>query len=251
MTPHINSIQRGKAARAPRLVVYGEEGIGKSTWASSPEGSVGVPTEDGLDQIDCARFQTARTYEDVVAMLTAVRDEKHDFRNVFLDSLDWTERLIWDRVCRDFAVKSIERADGGFGKGYTHALTYWREILSLLDQIREQRNMSVILVAHAKVERFEDPEAPAFDRWTPRLHKHACALVCEWVDAVLFACRKRRVDAVTGKASPIGAGGGERILRTTGSPACVAKNRFGLPPELPLSWDAFVEALAPKEAAHA
>lgn len=251
MTPLINSIQRGKSARPPRLGIYGEEGIGKTSWASSPAGSIGVPTEDGLDQIDCARFPTARTYEDVVAMLTAVRDEKHDFRNVFLDSLDWTERLIWDRVCRDFAVKSIERADGGFGKGYTHALTYWREILSLLDQIRERRNMSVILVAHAKVERFEDPEAPAFDRWTPRLHKHACALVCEWVDAVLFACRKRRVDAATGKASPIGAGGGERILRTTGSPACVAKNRFGLPPELPLSWDAFVEALAPKEAARA
>ena len=247
MTPHINSIQRGKAARAPRLVVYGEEGIGKSTWASSPEGSVGVPTEDGLDQIDCARFQTARTYEDVVAMLTAVRDEKHDFRNVFLDSLDWTERLVWDRVCRDFAVKSIERADGGFGKGYTHALTYWREILSLLDQIREQRNMSVILVAHAKVERFEDPEAPAFDRWTPRLHKHACALVCEWVDAVLFASRRMRVDSTTGKAAPVGADGGERILRTNGSPACIAKNRYGLPTELALSWTAFMECLGGKK----
>ena len=94
MTPLINSIQRGKSARPPRLGIYGEEGIGKTTWASSPAGSIGVPTEDGLDQIDCARFPTARTYEDVVAMLTAVRDEKHDFRNVLLDSIDWTERHI-------------------------------------------------------------------------------------------------------------------------------------------------------------
>ena len=175
--------------------------------------------------------------------LQAVRDEQHEYGTLVIDSVDWLERLVWDRVCADYGVKSIEKADGGYGKGYVHALTYWRQIVSILNDIRSKRGMAVILIAHAAVERFEDPEHAAYDRYTPRIHKKACSLICEWVDAVLFASRRLRVDSTTGKAAPVGADGGERILRTNGSPACIAKNRFGLPTELPLSWAAFVEAL--------
>ena len=107
--------------------------------------------------------------------------------------------------------------------------------------------MMVFLIAHSKVEKFEDPEAAAYDRYSPRLHKHAAALITEWCDAVLFATKRfttRSEDAGFGRqrviAAPIGAAGGERILRTTGGPSCVAKNRYRLKPELPLSWDALM-----------
>ena len=162
-----------------------------------------------------------------------------------IDSLDWLERLIFDEVCKEFGVRSIEKADGGYGKGYVDALVHWRKVLSLLDDLRNQRGMMVILVAHAKVERFEDPENMAYDRYAPRLHKHAASLISEWVDAVMFAMKRMRVSKdgdARAIASPIGADGGERILRTNGSPACVAKNRFGLPNEIPLQWDAFLQA---------
>ena len=116
-------------------------------------------------------------------------------------------------------------------------------VTDLLDEIREKRPMAIVLTAHAKIEHYEDPEYPSYDRTTPRLHKAACSLIREWVDAVLFATRRKRVDQTTGKAAPIGAGGGERILRTNGGPACVAKNRFHLPEEIPLSWAEFMAAL--------
>ena len=224
-------------------MVYGAEGVGKSTFASLAPNPVFVQTEDGLSEIDTSKFPLARTFDDVVMQLQAVRDEQHEFGTLVIDSLDWLERLVWDRVCADYGVKSIEKADGGYGKGYVHALTYWRQIVSILNDIRSKRGMAVILIAHAAVERFEDPEHAAYDRYTPRIHKKACSHICEWVDAVLFASRRLRVDSTTGKAAPVGADGGERILRTNGSPACIAKNRFGLPTELPLSWAAFVEAL--------
>ncbi|MFW5690784.1 MAG: hypothetical protein ACOCXY_03145, partial [Planctomycetota bacterium] len=44
-------------------------------------------------------------------------------------------------------------------------------------------------------------------------------------------------------AVALGADGGERVLRTVGSPACVAKNRYSLPAELPLSWSAIMQAM--------
>ena len=239
----IGSITRGREQQPPRIMIYGSEGVGKSTFASLAPNPVFIQTEDGLSEIDTSKFPLARTFEDVVMQLQAVRDEQHEFGTLVIDSLDWLERLVWDRVCADYGVKSIEKADGGYGKGYVHALTYWRQIVSILNDIRSKRGMAVVMIAHAAVERFEDPEHAAYDRYTPRLHKKACSLVCEWVDAVLFASRRLRVDSTTGKAAPVGADGGERILRTNGSPACIAKNRFGLPTELPLSWAAFVEAL--------
>jgi hypothetical protein len=244
----ISSVTKGRESLPPRLMVYGSEGVGKSSFAALAPSPVFVQTEDGLSEIDTSKFPLCTTFDDLVLQLKAVRDEEHAFGTLVIDSLDWAERLIWDRVCADYGVKSIEKADGGYGKGYVHALTYWRQLFSLLNEIRARRQMAVILIAHAAVERFEDPEHAAYDRYTPRLHKKACSLVCEWVDAVLFASRRMRVDSTTGKAAPVGADGGERILRTNGSPACIAKNRYGLPTELPLSWSAFVEALKPEVA---
>ena len=239
----ISSITKGREAQPPRIMIYGSEGVGKSTFAALAPNPVFVQTEDGLSEIDCSKFPLAKSFDDVVLQLQAVRDEQHDYGTVVIDSLDWLERLVWDRVCADYGVKSIEKADGGYGKGYVHALTYWRQIVSLLNDIRARKGMAVILIAHAAVERFEDPEHAAYDRYTPRLHKKACSLVCEWVDAVLFASRRLRVDSTTGKAAPVGADGGERILRTNGSPACIAKNRYSLPSEMPLSWAAFLDGM--------
>jgi phage baseplate assembly protein gpV len=110
--------------------------------------------------------------------------------------------------------------------------------------------MVVLCTAHAKVEKFEDPESTAYDRYSPRLHKHAGALVTEWADAVLFATRRFRTETEESGfnrtrtiAAAVGAEGGERILRTVGGPACIAKNRYNLPAELPLSWNALVAAM--------
>ncbi len=246
----MKQIRSGRRQSPPRLLIYGTEGVGKSTTAAGASNSIFIPTEDGLDQIDCASFPLAERYDQVVSALSALYSEDHEYQTVVIDSLDWLERLIWDEVCRQFGVKSIERADGGYAKGYTHALTQWREILGGLDALRNTRRMCVILLAHAKTETFEDPESVAYDRYSPRLHKHAAALVTEWCDGVLFATRRFRTESedagfnrTRSIAVAVGSGGGERVLRTIGSPACVAKNRYGLPPELPLSWSALMDAM--------
>ena len=241
----LESIKSGRENKPPRIMVYGQEGVGKSTFGASAPAPIFIQTEDGLGEIDCCKFPLAQSVGDVLDSLTALRDEDHNFRTVVVDSLDWLERLIFDEVCKEFGVRSIEKADGGYGKGYVDALVQWRKVISLLDDLRNQRGMMVILLAHAKVERFEDPENAAYDRYSPRLHKHAASLISEWVDAVLFATKRLRVCKDGDSriiAAPIGADGGERILRTNGSPACIAKNRFGLPNEIPLFWDAFLEA---------
>ena len=248
-------IHRGKQPLPPRLILYGTEGIGKSTFASQAPAPIFIQTEDGLGEIECDKFPLATTLDDVVSSLTALHAEQHDYQSVVIDSLDWLERLIWDELCRQYDVSSIEKVDGGYAKGYTHSLTHWRRVLGLLNRLRTERGMAILCIAHAKVEELEAPEASAYDRSSPRLHKHACSLVCEWADAVLFATRKIRVQSEDagfnrkrGVAFALGKDGGERVIRTIGGPSCVAKNRFSLPEELPLSWPAFMTALVSQPA---
>jgi hypothetical protein len=247
----LKSIQRGKQSLPPRFVVYGTEGIGKSTLGAQCPVPVFISTEDGVSEIECDKFPLASKFDEVVSCINTLLSEQHEYQTLVIDSLDWLERLIWDDLCRQYNVASIEKVDGGYAKGYSHALGHWRHLLALLNRLRLERDMIIMCIAHAKVEKFEDPEATSYDRYSPRLHKHACSLVCEWADAVLFATRKIRVETQDsgfnrkrGVAHGVGKDGGERILRTIGGPACVAKNRFGLPEQLPLSWPALMEALA-------
>jgi hypothetical protein len=247
----LGKVQRGRTPKPPRLLVYGTEGIGKSTFAGQAPKPIYEQTKDGLDEINCDKFPLAATYDDVAAALLELRTQQHDYETVVIDSLDWLERLVWDKLCAQYGVNSIEKVDGGYARGYTHALTLWREIIDHLNVLRSARGMVVVLIAHSKVERFEDPESSPYDRYSPRLHKHAGALISEWCDAVLFATRKFRTaseDAGFGRkrtiAQAIGKDGGERVLRTVGGPSCVAKNRYGITDDLPLSWPAFVHALS-------
>jgi len=247
----MEQIHHGRRHSPPRLLIYGTEGIGKSTTASQAPKPIFVPTEDGLDQIDCASFPLATRFPEVETALELLINEAHNFETVVIDSLDWLERLIWDVLCEQYGVASIEKVDGGYARGYTHALTHWRRVLDGLNTLRSRRGMCVVLLAHAKVEKFEDPESAAYDRYSPRLHKHATALVNEWADAVLFATRKiitKTEETGFNRERTIASGhgkdGGERVLRCVGSPACVAKNRFDLPAELPLAWSAIMQAMA-------
>ncbi|HPD13885.1 MAG TPA: ATP-binding protein, partial [Planctomycetota bacterium] len=160
----MQAIQRGKQPMPPRLMVYGTEGIGKSTLAANAPKPIFVQTEDGLNEIACEKFPLAASVDDVLAALTELGAEQHDYQTVVIDSLDWLERLIWDAVCREFRVSSIEKADGGYQRGYVHALTHWRRVVDALNALRVGKGLAVILIAHAKVEKFEDPEATTYDR---------------------------------------------------------------------------------------
>lgn len=231
----LEQVQRGCVAVPRRVEIYGQHGVGKSTFGAMAEAPIFIQTEDGLANIDCARFPLATTYADVIAALGALYTEPHEYRTVVIDSVDWLERLIWAEVCRKRGVESIE--DIGYGKGYVFALTQWREVLQGLGALRNERGMQVILIAHAQIEKFANPETDTYDRYSPRLHKLASALVQEWCDEVLFATYKVHTKTTNegfDRKRVQGIGTGERIIRTTERPAHVAKNRLGLPEEFPL-----------------
>jgi hypothetical protein len=249
----LSQVQRGKEQLPPRLLIYGWEGVGKSTCGNTAPAPIFIDAEDGLAQIDCARFPRAKTIDDVFTAVEELRTADHTFRTVVLDTADAIERMIHTLICQRYGVKSIEKAAGGYGKGYVEAAHEFERLLTALEILRREKGMVIIFVAHAKVEKFFDPdEGGDYDRYSPRLHKTAGALLKEWSDAVLFATRKmiiQRRDDNRSVATPVGAGGGARVLKTEAGPACVAKNRYGMAPEIPMNWAAIVEAITKTQVA--
>lgn len=221
----LNSITTGYSVNPPRLLVYGFEGIGKSTFAAGFPRPIFIPPEDGLDNIYCARFPYMLGYEGVIEALDTLQTQKHEYRTVVIDTLDALERVIWKKVCQKLNVQNIE--DAGYGKGYTLALTYWQQVIDRLTTLRLNRKMIVVLTAHATVETFKEPGMTEVTRIAPRLNKKANAIVCENVDAILHATRRG--------GSAKGKDGGARILKLEPSQTLAAKCRYNtLSSELPM-----------------
>lgn len=238
-----------------KILVYSVQGLGKTTFGATFESPIIARTEDGAGALDVATFpDLVTTFADMEAVINALHDE-HDFKTLVLDSLDWLEPIVWAKQMAEMPftekgkeVKSIE--DYGFGKGYNMALDWWRYLMGGFDSLRFNRGMTIVLVAHSEVKRYDSPETDPFDRYGIKLHKGAFALWQEWADMVLFCNYKTRVhsaDVGFNKEVKRGEGSGERVIYTEERPAYLAKNRWGLPPEIYIgqdkTWAAFHKEL--------
>lgn len=244
MAISLESLQRGKSLRAPKIVVYGGPKIGKSTFAAGVPKAVFIQTEEGLDALDVTKFPMAETFDQVMGSLTALATEEHDFEAVVLDSLDWTEPLIWSHVAKAHQLKNIE--DIGYGKGYVEALSHWRELLDALDYLRNERGMAVIIIAHDEIRKMQPPDGEPYDYAALKLHRRAGALVEEWADVIGYATLKqtiRKDDMGFQKTHNRAVSLDRRVLHVGQNPAYVSGNRYGLKSEIPLSWTDFQTAI--------
>lgn len=246
MAISLTSISRtSRNSLPPRVVVHGDGGVGKTTFAASAYKPIFLPFEDGLDGIEVDAFPRLASYQDAVDAIASLASGEHDYDTAVIDSLDWLEPLVWAEVARQAGKNSIE--DIPYGKGYAEALPLWRKLLDGLNYLRETRGMATILIAHSQIKRFEAPDSDAFDRYEIKLHKGANALVREWADVIGFAHHETMVKKETSgfQTRARGMSTGRRLLRVVETPACIAKNRYALPEVIPLSWDALMGAMQP------
>ena len=246
-------IVRGKILSAKKVVIYGPEGIGKSTMASRFPEPLFIDTEGSTKDMDVARTQAPSSWVMLLDQVTYVKNHPELCRTLIIDTADWAELLCSDHICQKSQKSGIE--DFGYGKGYVYLQEEFGRLLNQLEEI-VQRGIHVVLTAHAKMRKFEQPdEMGAYDRWEMKLSKQVAPMVKEWADMVLFANYKTYVINVDGQGAQKGknkAQGGKRVMYTTHHSCWDAKNRSGLPDEVPFEYESISHILEQTErrAAH-
>lgn len=230
----LNNVSRGRVRSPLSVLLYGVEGVGKSSWGADAPAPIFLDLEDGTEELDVARFPRPESWSDVLAALDALAREQHQYQTVVIDTLDALERLIQREVCRSGGKQSIE--DFGYGKGYVAASELAAVFVQRLEALR-RKGMHVVCLAHAQIRAFSDPAGDSYDKYRIKGHDKFVALFKEWAKAVLFANYRVYTVSKDGKTKALG--DGARVVYTEPRPAWEAKNRYGLPTELPLNWHEF------------
>jgi len=228
-------INRGTLPTAKKVVVYGPEGIGKTTFASQFPDPVFIDTEGSTNDYDVARFPAPSSWQMLMDEVREVKNNPGICRTLIIDTADWAERLCEKHVCQHGQVQSIEGF--GYGKGYTYLREEFGRLLNELTDV-VSTGVNVVLTAHAQMRKFEQPdEMGAYDRWEMKLSKQVAPIVKEWANMILFCNYKTFVVKENKSAAKGKAQGGQRVMYTTHHPCWDAKNRYGLPEILPLDYE--------------
>ena len=243
-------ISKGKIKSAQKIVLYAPEGFGKSTFASKAPDPVFIDTEGSTKQLDVARFDGDMTdWREILKAVDYVLKSPTCCKTLVIDTADWAEQ-----ACINYTVsqggeniKGIE--DFGYGKGYVYAMENFKALLDKLNKVID-KGINVLVTAHAQMRKFEQPdEMGAYDRWEMKLSKKDAPLLKEWADVILFGNYKTYVVEDSKTKSKKAQGGNKRVMYATHHACWDAKNRHGLPDEMPFEIDQIAHLLKAKPAA--
>lgn len=242
--PFVMTTSEGVIAEPERVVIHGDGGLGKSTMLAGAPAPYFIDLDKGTKQINVRRNAAIDSWEHLLACVRWFITEPHDRQTLVIDTLDRAEWLCWQYVCRVAGKPSIESFP--FGKGLVAVYEAFRVLARELETLRARRRMRIVILSHSKLETVPNPSGEDWQRWTLKVDKRVAGLFSESFDAILFA--HKEVFTRTTEAGKVKGVGNERVLETEGAPGWVAKNRYGLPAQLPMplsgGWDILATAMA-------
>jgi hypothetical protein len=245
MAISIESLQKTTIKQNFLMVLFGTAGIGKTTVGASMNDVVFLDIEGGINADGVSSWKI-ETYQDVIDAISVLYSEDHPFKSVVIDSITAFEPLLHNQLCINEGAQSVEKIGGGFAKYRVESLPMWETIIAGFNALVTHRKMNVMIIGHSKVTEIKPPETDPYLKYDiDLLNPKATNLLYRHADIVGFANYKVMTTS-TGegiKKTTRGIGTGDRILHLEERPAYYAKNRFDLPAELPLDWQAINEAI--------
>ena len=236
----ITKSTKGRMSEPFRFLVYGVEGVGKSSFAGGAPNPIFLDPTGGTEQLSITRVPRPNegfTWDDVFDVVEQLRTVEHEYDTLVLDELGELERLCWLFICaRDKEPDITGKNKGskyGYAKGYDVALEEWRKLLHRIERLRREKRMNIILVGHSHIKTFQNPEGSDFDRYEIKLHKKLGGMLKAWCDAVFFCRDEVLVD--TAEERGRGMSTGQRVMHTVANAAFESKSRYPLPPTVTLN----------------
>ena len=237
---YLDQVRSGGSGLPSRVIMHAPEKTGKSSFAAyapnpvyvMPADETGVWTLSDSGQIpEVPCFPLVREWDQLLTILEELREGKHDFRTLVIDTINGMERVCHEHVCRnEYGGEWSKQGFLSYMQGYEVSLSYWRAFLSSLDRLREERGMAILSLCHSHIRPFKNPEGPDYDRYAPALHEKTWNVTHRWADVILFANYHVSLDDSGTRTKAHG--GTERIIYTERSAAFDAGNRLGLPPQI-------------------
>ena len=254
----LEKYKRAVVRKPEKLVVEGEAGAGKTTFACSSHtkkepvfvinadaGGENVFHKTGIDLIhDCIPTgdvkENAEKWDQLMATLREIASEKSGIKRIIIDSVDKVEILAQAKTCSLHKLTHIE--DMGYGKGFAYSRGEMQKLLSGLNYLRDTQDIQPILVCHTQVRTINKPTMEPYDSFVLKLHRSLCGDVMEWADVILFVAFEtivKKIDSGFNRKDSRAIQSGKRFLYTSGSMGVDAKNRFDLPAEIPADWNEY------------
>lgn len=226
------NIIKGKVISPLKIVIYGTEGIGKSTFASQFPDPLFIDTEDSTKNLDVARFEKPTSWTMLLDQIKYVQSNPNLCQTLVIDTADWAEQLAIDHLCARYKWSGLE--DPGYGRGYQYCAEEFGKILNALNGVINV-GINVVVTAHACQRKVDLPEEMgSFDHWEMKTTRKVAPMIREWADMVLFANYETVV--VKSAENKNKAQGSKRVMYTEHHACWDAKNRVGLAPKLPFEY---------------
>lgn len=261
------SVTTGISRTGLRMVIAGQEKMGKTTLGAGAPGVLLVPLEVGYSGVSVAKTPMLQSWEQVTAFMAEVvqlaRSGQFPYQSIMFDSATALERHIHDAVIRrdpafregSKKVITMESAHGGYGKAYNLANEEFDQFLATCDQLAVYAGINIILTCHVFSSKIVDPTAGEYDSWDLLLHSPKNSKtygkrerVTQWADLVGFLYEPVFVSAGDGKSMSKAVSQNKgRVLGMSRTPGYLAGNRFSVVGEIPVpaqgGWNHVANAL--------
>lgn len=239
----VNGIQTNSGLK---VVLYGQEGVGKSSLASQFPNAVFIDCEGSTTYMNVRRLPRPQSWQMLCDEMLFVLQahQQRNYQSVIIDTFDWAERMAIDKLCQDYStpqktLTGIE--DFGYGKGWQYECELIGKFLDMTNQLISA-GINVVILCHAVTKKVTAPEETAeYDHWEMKLGSKTtnkiAPLLKEWSDMTLFLAFQTNITATDSEGKKHRATSQKRVMYATKTAWWDAKNRFGLPDKMPLDFN--------------
>lgn len=229
-------IIEGVTVTAPKVMIYGLSGVGKSTLASKLKNPLFLDFEGGLNYLDVKRTpqyqKLASFYNDLLAL---GKESPRKFDTLVIDSVDWLVRKAVEQTAgidMEHLEETLNRSNGGYGNGKQVLENHIRSKLLTYLVGLNKKGYGICLIAHAERKHMMDADGVDIEQISPKIDVNTMNVFVEWCDNVLYLKKDMN---------------NKRKLLLESDGVALAKNRLGKTGEVDIDEVDINEILKPKK----